>query len=61
MKGYFIKKFKDKTLEFRREYRNEKDIWYLLATGLKENQLKFRMHNENKNMELWELVFQCGF
>lgn len=54
MKDYFFKKFKQDTVEFTREYINEKDIWYTLAVGLKGEQLKCRMHNNNRG--IWKIM-----
>ena len=56
MKDYFIGKFNSETVEFQREYINERDIWYSLTLGVEGKLLKYRMHNNKNARETWKIM-----
>ncbi|MEJ7678035.1 MAG: hypothetical protein WKG06_09260 [Segetibacter sp.] len=56
MKDYFIGKFNNNTVEFEREFINEKDIWYSLSLGVEGKKLKYRMHNNKNSARTWKIM-----
>lgn len=56
MKDYFIRKFNNNTVEFEREFINEKDIWYSLTLRIEGKNLKYRMHNNKNSTKTWRIM-----